>query len=303
MSHDFFRPSGARYNDPNGKWRAYFAERDAQTTNEWQSHIDRFGVEKNATFVQQEESARDYLKSLGFDISVDVYLVDDDPDDVVGICEVETTSAIVISEVDGIFIRQSRLCELGMYDNPTTIGRLIVHELAHATQSFDRFNIYVGVPKPGTYKEYYRCGFHVSNGRETQGVFYEEGFADFVASRYQRMLDNDNRAIGIDSTPDLALPYYFQKLDPEKVPGPDGYAMELIAYGLDRKGIMTPDTFVDLLLDTRRPETQLVALRAFARSVEALEPGLYKMLQTMEYGKENWEIACSYVHNLVTKNA
>jgi hypothetical protein len=83
--------------------------------------------------------------------------------------------------------------------------------------------------------------------------------------------------------------------------GPDGYAMELIAWGLEKKGVMSSAEFVNLGIQTRAQETQTVALRGIARAVNAVEPGLYRSLRELQYGREAWQQGLQQVYAAITR--
>ncbi|MBI3889252.1 hypothetical protein HY312_01585, partial [Candidatus Saccharibacteria bacterium] len=150
-------------------------------------------------------------------------------------------------------------------------------------------------------KLFCRSGFIVTNDDKIRGRFFEEGLAEYVASRYRRRMVGDQNTLGIVSVPSLAIPEYLVQPDHAMTSGPDGYAIELLAYGVEKKGIMNAEMFTELLLDTRRNNTRLVALRTFAQVLERLETGLYSKLQFVAYDKTSWQDACAYVHSVVTR--
>lgn len=258
------------------------------------------GVEKNENFLQQENAAREFWKDLGFEELPEVYLIENEPKDHINIRQKPTTIACYHSLLNIIVMREERVSELQDAGDRLVVAKALVHEFAHATNP----QKYLGVRaiKGEEFPWYYgRSGFDMNVKNEAQGSFYEEGFAEFMASRYVRLLDGDVRPIGIDDEPRRELPSYFRQADLAMTCGPDGYAMELIGYGLDKRGTMSAGQFVELLLDTRKDETQVDALRAFARAVESLQPGLYTKLRKLNYGKETWREACDLVYEIATK--
>ena len=306
FSTEYHRP----YVDTEGVLTQEFRTYEEKRIERCERIIDEYSVEKNDIFVAEEDKARKYIESLGFSADAPVFLVNDDPDDLLQIrTEVPSCHAWVESDVRSVFVRQSRLLETDMYTNPATIGRLLVHEFAHATHHPDRIHMHFDAPESEVLSAdpriMMRNVFTVMKGDRYEGFFYEEGFADYIAGRYYRSLRGDERAIGITSEdiPKEGLPEHFRQVDPDKIPGPDGYAMELIAYELERRNIMDADTFVAMLIETRREDTKIGALRAFAQAVNVLEPGLYRYLQALRFGnRQDWIDGCNRVRQIVLKN-
>ncbi len=262
--------------------------------------LKNFETEKSAVFIQQEARAREFMDIFEFTNLAPVHIVDDDPNDVFGFQDPATTIAMVPAHLDAIIFRQARLVETNMYKNPDQIAGTVVHEFSHLASPKEHIGIQAdSVIRRG--RDHGRSGFTVRSESTWEGVLFEEGFAEYMASRYIRMQRGDMRTIGIEGIPKAQIPDYLLPPEADMLSGLDGYIMELLAYGLAKKEVMSTDSFADLLLDTRRDTTHVGALRAFAQAVETIEPGLYMMLRRLEPDKTNWAIACSYVHSLVVK--
>lgn len=262
--------------------------------------LKNYEINKPVVFLDQESHAREFMKMFGFSDLPDVHIVRDDPGDVFGFLQTPTTVAMVPTYLDAVIFRDERIIETDMYQHPLQLAKTLVHEFSHTAMPRE----YIGIQADSTVKSgriHGRCGFNVLSTQEWEGSFFEEGFAEYMASRYTRMTTGDMRPIGINGTPPVRLPDYLIPPDTEMLSGQDGYAMELLAYGAEKMNIMSSELFADLLLDTRRSATQGAALRTFAQVVESIEPGLYPMLRRLQYDKTNWQLACSYVHNLVVK--
>lgn len=262
--------------------------------------LKKYEINKPAFFLEQESHARKFMNVFGFSDLPDVHIVCDDPEDVFGFLDTPTTVAMAPTYLDAVICRDARLAETDMYQHPHHLAKTLVHEFSHTAMPRES----IGVQADTAAKEgriHGRCGFNVLTTQEWEGNFFEESFAEYMASRYMRMTVGDMRPIGIDGPPSVELPDYFMPPDSEMLSGYDGYVMELISYGAEKMNIMGSDLFADLLLDTRREATQGAALRTFAQVVESIQPGLYLMLRRLQYDKTNWQLACSYVHNLVVK--
>lgn len=266
-----------------------------QQVHQWMTYY--FGQEKSGAFEQQEADARLFMQELGFTNLPKVHLLNDDPDDDYKFWSKPTVIAQHDALFSVIYFRNQRLNDLHMHDNGL-VAKTLVHEFVHATRPHDNYYLQLNSDDAPWY--FTRSGFSIQSKREHEGSFYEEAFAEYITSCYTRSLAGDNRAIGIEGMPGLDLPEYLQPADPAMTAGPDGYAMELIAYGLEKRGLLSTEDFKQLLINTRHLETQAESLRIFAYLVEKLEPGLYTKLRKLEYGKENWQQALETVHSIVT---
>jgi hypothetical protein len=164
----------------------------------------------------------------------------------------------------------------------------LVHELAHlaggSTQTISVHN--EGAKHP--YSKL-RSGFVVGADRKpfVRGTFYEEGFATFMSGWYKRTLENPLAPAvpAPGESPSLQTPDYY-RFRKNSISGPDGYAIELLARGLQTRKIMSATEYVAVMLESRRPETRTAALRIFAQAIEAVRPGLYTDLQNLQYGRK-----------------
>lgn len=289
-----------RFDDPEGdlEYQAF----DAKEIKAVDGMLDTFAIAKSEIFLDQESKARRFISSLGMVATAPIFLVDEDPVDPIGIRALPTCHAMVDTLVRSAFVRQKRLIDCDMYSAPETIGKLLAHELAHATYFGNARHVwYPDGDVYGDQKGYSRNVFSVHSGGKSEGYFYEEAFGEYVGARYLRSVWGDNRPIGIERADILAdgLPSHFRQLDPEKIPGPDGYAMELIAFELERRGSMSSEAFTQVLFATRHDSTQVGALRTFAQAIESLQPGLYTDLRKLQYGKRAWIDACDRVRKIV----
>jgi hypothetical protein len=264
--------------------------------------INEYGRQKSEIFLEQENSARSYWQELGFANLPEVYVVDDDPDDVLVVRDLPLTIAQVDAYLGHVIVRQSRLDDTNMEQDPIMLGSMLVHEFGHAT-SGSVTDISVQEHDDREWDLHMRLGFMMDTPGGQRGGLFEEMFGAYHASRYHRHMHGDDRAIGIEGTPTVELPEYMLPPDPAMTAGPDGYIAELLAYGLEQKNILSAEDFFELLLETRRTDdrqARTLALRAFAQSVDSLESGLYTMLHRQQRSKQGWIDASRYVHGVVT---
>jgi hypothetical protein len=264
--------------------------------------IDTLAVEKPEWFVSAELEARKFLASLGFDSNTEIYLLKEgEAMDALGLREPQTTVAETGAFVPHILVRNSRIETCREAQGEEGVASVLVHELAHATvDTVDAVGVELTREDLSLHL---RSGWIVTHNGSNVGEFPEEAFGTFVGAWYRRSRENPLApCIGITHEPERELPDYLQPFDPSMISGPDGYAFELLAWGAEQRGIMSSSDFVAMLLETRRPETRIVALRAFAQTVERIEPGLYTALQKLHYSKQSWLEGCDRVYEAVMRS-
>jgi hypothetical protein len=177
------------------------------------------------------------------------------------------------------------------------VGRLKLPERAHATIQEKKLT-YQLAGKSAFAR--YRLGWALK-GKHNKGSFLEEGTCEWLADWGKRCLDKPlSPTIAIAGKPSPDLPERYQPLYDYGVSGPDGYAVELLAWGTERKRILDRGAFVTNLLDMRRPETKAVALRENIQAIEELQLGLYPKLRNLEYSRTNWQLGYRLVYEAVT---
>ncbi len=272
-----------------------------------QSILEELGVKKPEWFVRSEASARLFLGSLGLEEVGEVYLLEEGERlDEIGLREPKSTVGIVDNFLGHTMMRMVKAEEWQDRFGEVAVTSALVHEFMHGATP-KTSSAYCRKNSEGDIDFSFRSGFDVATPKGDRGLFNEEGMAEFMGGWYRRCaVDPLASVVSIVDFPSPDLPAHYQridrtgKVDTSMVEGPDGYAMELLAWGLDRRGIMTREAFVITMLETRRPDTQLAALRSFAENVNVLRPGLYRDLRDLEYSKENWREGCRQVYDVVT---
>jgi hypothetical protein len=263
---------------------------------------EHLGVDSPRWLGDLERDARRFLGSLGFTNLKPIQLIrEGDELEEIGFQKVgETDSVVALTDpfYDKIYVRQEKAAEMLRREGPISTGALLVHELAHDTAS--KIDVLAVQLQGDDAIMLHRSGFGIMDSKgNPQGLFLEEGFAHFMTGWYVRTKKVDSLTVISRSEPSMEVPGYYHISDELQVAGPDGYAIELLAYGIEQKGIMPASAFVATMLETRSPDTRTVALRTFAQAIDALRPGLYKNLRELQYSPEQWHAGLSMVHDAV----
>lgn len=268
----------------------------------YQAAVDELGTTKPAWFRQAESDARNFMGSLTLDVGhVEVVLLKEgEPLRDIGMHEPPTTIAQASDYEPLIFVRRAKAARLLRRYGQGMIGSMLVHEFTHGTAPPGTQVYRKG--SDGETQMDFRLGLAQQHGGRVLGLFFEEGLAEFMAGWYRRTQVGIAPTISIASRPSEQLPEHFDYGDMRAVSGPDGYAVELMAWGMQRHRILHQAAdLVSIMLETHHPETQTGALREFARAVESLEPGLYDHLRHLEYSAESWHNACRDIYHIVTR--
>jgi hypothetical protein len=136
----------------------------------------------------------------------------------------------------------------------------------------------------------------------------EEGLAAYIEGQYVRSkVQHTFSPTSIKEKPQAYVPDHYRFLDDglarfssESVMGADGYALEMLMWAVDKKGIMDARTFVGDLLATRHKTSQAYALRNIISAINEIQPGLYEQLSRLPYTKEGCRDGCAMVYEAVT---
>jgi hypothetical protein len=269
--------------------------------------IENFEMNKPGWLREAEVDARRFMGSLAFDDlppivllrSNSIYQFDSSP-------PAGETLAIWDAELGVILLGHSGLKKMYGKHGSVGVGATLAHELGHATvPSIDRVGVHLRTRDPRQAEYVYGWGWHVGTDTNPKGRFFEEAFAEFLAGWYARIRQtggSPSPLISFQGKPDRHLPEHYQyTVSDDPIAGPDGYTLELLAYGLRKRHILSVDDFVCTMFETRRSETSLQARRTFAQAVDQLSPGLYPYLRNLAYSRENWQEACDVVYSLVTR--
>lgn len=175
---------------------------------------------------------------------------------------------------------------------------VLVHEQAHANTTLHT----VAYAKDGDSVRsiLLRGGFSVADDTENgTGSYYEEGFAAMLAHRYViETLDKPNgfsewggAQIIANGSEKFKIPrnYFFPTSIDNTFGGTD--TPSFAAYGMELM-ISKDPAILDAVLKAR---TSTEGLREFAKRVESLHPGLYRLLADQPYKLNNFMAATNYV--------
>jgi hypothetical protein len=272
----------------------------------YESHIkliEELEVEKPSWFAEAESQARFYWHTLAFDNLAPIILLKEDEGlETLDMLDRENKLARHDSELDVVLAREKTVGILHEKYGVEGVASLAVHELGHATsRRVSNMSVHLTADsQPGGYE--YKDGFLTVDKAGEQGLFFEELFAEFFAGHFVRSSrGNVTPGLSFEGVPSRELPPHYQfSIGEDTVRGPDGYAAELLAWGLQKHGISTNDFFITLL-ETRRPETADQALQEFEQMINRAWPGLFSLLNNLPYSKEKWQNACELIHTIVTK--
>lgn len=307
------RPNGIAPEKIN-KWRKSGNSAWTKNVRAEVALLQKYVVEKPDWLISAERSARRFVRGLGLEAcrGAQVTLVDvTNPDDVKKIFPYDndvTSTDAQNSYYYGILLRQDRTRLAYAHKGRVAVGRTIVHELTHAAewQSPTVLNFYDS--EADTWVMASRQGQMLNLGGTSYGQFFSEGVAEFNAGLFTRRQQHPNCPIvSITDCPTLELPAYYSDYRPDKgvpyVVGPDGYGVELLAWGMQEKGVTSAEDFISKAHATysQDPSVRLDGLRRFATHVDAIRPGLYRDLRNLEYGHQAWQEGLRMIHEAVVR--
>jgi hypothetical protein len=285
-----------------------FAEWPADTRELFVQHqnlVRELAIEKPKWAVTAEEISRKFLRrQLGIISTAPVFLLREDPLLAeAGVGDTPPLTAWVDPPLMHVMVREEKLREIydeaGMY---ATAG-FLAHEEFHAAAPVDRIAVQKTAQGPVVGR--YRTGLVTIGSKGIRGAFIEEGAAVLIQAMCTQKQTTVPADMGAASKPSLKLPpryaeiHQAEKGKQARVAGPDGYAIELLTRDIDRKDIMPAHEFIRLLAASRRPELYSSVIRKLAHAIDAIRPGLYFELQSLQYGAKDWRRGLRQVHKAV----
>jgi hypothetical protein len=270
--------------------------------------IKKLAVEKPEWFKSCEVDARKFLSEFDLDVSCPVYLLKEGR----LLRQIDIDDPAVVASYDSftnrVYVRKKRIDEWRDRYGTDFATSGLVHEMAHGTAlPVTNFAVHKFGNGDEDVTVNFRSGWSTNSRQGELGTFYEEAFAKYVAGLYRRRcIDPGASLVSICGNPNLELPPHFNyecsnNGERRMTAGPDGYAIELLAYGVEQKGIMRASDFIRNMFAGRNRDTETEALRVHAWAIEQLEPGLYVYLRGLEYSSENWLEGLRRVHDIVTR--
>ncbi|MDB5187297.1 MAG: hypothetical protein JWM07_769 [Candidatus Saccharibacteria bacterium] len=258
-----------------------------------QAMIQSREAQKPEWFIEAESDARSFMSSLGFDNLGEIYLIEGHLD-VHGL----NVNAYHDTLTRRTLASEAKFNHILQAEGIITATSVLVHELTHNTAPRpERITLQQYADSTTEYEQ--RNGWLISGKHGDQGSFLEEAFAEYAASLYRRQSSDPYcHLLPKDYTPTPDLPAHLQT--GAIVAGPDAHALELIAWGVEQRVIMSADSFIGLCFDARKSITYASATREVIQAINSLSPGLYSYLKKLEYSKENWATARDIVYEIVT---
>lgn len=271
-------------------------------------HLNKLEVEKPDRFMAMEDDARLFLEREGFYDLPPVFLLAEGPEleDLnfgTTLPEFATTSELNYYAA----VRQKKLEEVMRDDGLVKAASIIVHELAHTT--LRRISLsFRGEQNDSNPEQRIKSGFVYADHEKLRGMFLEEGFASYMAGQYVRSKSNSYvPPTSIEGAPRPYVPDYYRVSDsglenfPENtIMGPDGYALEMLMWGVEQKGVMDAVTFRGDLLASRFSASQTFTMRNIIGAINEVKPGLYERLSRLHHSQEAWRDGCAVVYEAVT---
>lgn len=197
------------------------------------------------------------------------------------------------------------------FGDEIAFGGLLVHELTHSTmvgtaklldlQDGDNHSVHVRTPQ------------HVGDVTPmfNEDHFFEEGFAEEIASRWRTLYDPNLQQRQRDlllSHDRSAIPVRMYEpartIDDTKRDTERG--MQYAAYcsfGIQLMSEYTGVDIIELLKQARKAETQQQASAKIKETVDSIEPGLYEVLISAQYTVEDFEDCLKIIKQAIANHA
>lgn len=272
---------------------------ESYVDKQWDTHLEfteRYGLEIPENVQALASNVTRFLGSCGLASTANIYMISTEGRQV---REVEY-QAECKDMVDAIYLYADKCSEIVARYGEVALGAVLAHELAHASRPEEVLGLSLYPDKNSKWIR--RTGFNIllPDG-SVAGKFYEEAFAEFCAGLWVRRSVDPQSAlvsVGRSEVPSRLMPDHYPKNT--SVAGPDGYCIELLAYGVEKRGIAPAGVFIEAFFASRNSETRTAALRTIAQCIDRIQPGLYRELRRLTYSRENWSHALQQVHDAVT---
>lgn len=181
------------------------------------------------------------------------------------------------------------------YLRRTMITSQLIHEMAHESSRVRRMFIFSETDSDDnrTHNIYSTIGMKAMNltheSQDETGNFFEEAFAETVASRWREATIpgyQENKAL-FKTSYGVELPVKYHSPNRELIEhGPvvtnAGYAA-IAAYGVELVSDFTGVDIFELMKLARQPATETTAKREIIKTINSVQPGLYKQLRDLKY--------------------
>lgn len=282
------------------------------------ARVMEFAVPKPPWFLTAETRARQFVRGLGLLAAKGQQVILAEVDgleqsrQIFGHDSEMYTTDAQCDKYFGVVMRYSLAKQAQQQGKSLVISAILAHELVHSAEYVEKSIAQIYDPVVGDWSISQRAGFHIgektASGQVIQkGAFFDEGVAEYAAGLlFRRAKDPACNLVSFDELPTAELPNHYLEIQLDKgtpyAAGPDAYAMELLAWGAQKKGVIAADDFIGALLASHSQDksTRLKAFRTVASSTDAVKPGLYPYLRDLAYTRENWQNGLTAVYDAVS---
>ena len=268
-------------------------------------------VPKPQWFKEDEAVAREFMARLGHTALPDIYVLGEGKQlRALGMVSQKTTGEPeVIATTDWIsrfaLVRESKIAQCRHELGAVKSQGILVHELLHLTET--RADVVLARHGRRNYSTKIRTGFIMAEGELAKGKFLEEALCTYFEGLFVRSQESaEGGLVSFAGVPPAKIPSHYKIKKARSgdahnsMAGYDGYAMELLMYGCEQRGILSKEDFVAALLQTRQPDTKATGMRSIFGAMNQLQPKLYGRLRALEYSRDNWRAGCDLVYQAVT---
>jgi hypothetical protein len=269
----------------------------------YQRVIRELSIDKPKWMIGSEVIARKFLRcTLGIASTTPIFMLQEDGMlDEIGLREPPSTIAMVEPFLGSIIVRGQKLRQV--YDDAGLYGvaGVLAHEGFHSEASLR--TLALQKEKEGEVQVRGRWGLGTEGPKGQLGVFAEEGSAVMFQALCMSKSKSLRPTLPSSVQPTIELPEVYQRIHNlggvERAAGPDGYAMELLAWSAEQRKIMKAADFMRMIVASRKHEAAIEPLRQLPKVINAIQPGLYARLLHLPYGKEGSQAGLEIVHEAV----
>lgn len=197
------------------------------------------------------------------------------------------------------------------YGDTIAFGSLLAHEFAHSTLINTAKILDLQDEENHLIRTLHAHHITDITPSFTNENFFEEGFAEEIASRWRQQFDpallERNRELlsyeGSQAIPvrmySPAAPINETTTDMER-----GYTYPAFcSFGIQLLSEYTGVDLIDLLIQARKPKTQLEASRRLKEVVDWVEPDLYELLTIAQYSQDDFEDCLRIIKDAIANHA
>ena len=197
------------------------------------------------------------------------------------------------------------------YGDEIELGSLLVHELMHST-SVNTSKI-IGIFYENKHKITPLQSHHEVDITPSLWCehFFEEGLAEEISSRWREQFDpalrqRDRELLSLVKLPEVPVRMYNTNSTIDHNTSDKQRRLNyssLCAFGIQLLSEYTGVDIIDLLIQARKPETQIEANRRLKETVDSVEPGLYDVLTSAEYTSNDFNDCIVIIKQAIANHA